>query len=246
MAGNFACIGLQLEDDHDLNRIVTTVAERATEVVPVAEGSYRGLSSDSGAEVWMQCGPDGDWTGLNPWFHAEATVTVRVEAIGRPEGFPPLERRVRAWILDESPDPGEGLYPFEFDAIDGARYDDWELPAVVRARLAAFALEVEVAHNEGAAPAEGGVRFAARSLIPTSLFEEAEGEQPRFASVQMSGVVERALMKANEFGGAYCWLALETYGATLDVVMDVDRFPAPPPVGSIVRGSFWLCGRLER
>jgi hypothetical protein len=243
MAGTFACIGLRFHDDDDLNRIVTTVADRGTEVVPVAEGSYRGLCSDSGAEVWMQCDSGGDWTGLNPWFHAEETVPVRVEDVRRPDGFPPLERRVRAWMLDQSTDSSEGLYPFEFDAIDGARYDAWQLPAAARARLAAFALEIEVA--DGGAASVGGVRLAPQSLIPASLFDEQEGTQPRLAYVRMSGIVQRAAVKANEFGGPYHWLAVETYGATLDIVVDIDRFSAPPPAGSIVHGSFWLCGRLE-
>jgi hypothetical protein len=52
-------------------------------------------------------------------------------------------------------------------------------------------------------------------------------------------------MRTNELTGcSFCWALVKTLGGTVDVVVDPALLEATPRVGSIVKGVFWLSGRL--
>lgn len=247
MSGNFESVGLRFDSEEDLDNVIRSMREAHTDRFDVPAGFYLRWRCSSGAELWLQCDTRGEWSGLNPWFGAGSTTRVRVTAVRCPDGFPPLERRVEAWMLEQGSDPGEqGLYPFEFDAVDGARYDTLRLPIEARVRLAAFPSDVECFTDEMSflESQPGTLKLSAESLIPSGLFAGEERER-RFAQAEISGVVRHSAMKANDLGGRYCWAAVSTYGMTLDVVLNGDEFPSPLPPGAVLRGTFWLSGRLE-
>lgn len=252
MPTNLESIGLPRATEGSLDQLLQTLSLQRMLHAKVPGGHYHQWQCSSGAQLWLQTDQAGEFETLNPCFLATNPCKVSLVGSRLPKGFPTLERRLHLWMLDSdgvpSKDPSHpGLYPFEVDAVDGLAYDGVRLPAVASAHLAAFPLsDVEYFASEADMPIEEDIpRTAIESLIPSSLFGLAQGEESRMAHVLMSGRVRQSAEKWNDIGGKYYWMLLQTYGAVLDVVMGPADVPCLPAPGSVIRGTFWMSGRLS-
>lgn len=144
-----------------------------------------------------------------------------------------------------------GDYPFVFEMPDYACHAPLALPRRGELALTAFAHELQCWPDQAAYAAgqgEGPV-FAVQSFIPSGLFsaggeDSEEQEAPRALAI-FSGTVLQTCPLQNGLGGAgFVWALVQTLGGTVDVVLDPQLLPPDLAVGSIVRGNFWLSGRL--
>ncbi len=186
---------------------------------------------------------------MNPHFFGESRVRVQLAArIVRPEGTH-LDGAFHAWADPQGDDPDSVSYPFVFDAPDFQCYSALSLPAILEARIAAFAHELVVfrSEEEYMASQTGETKFAVQSFIPSGLFRpDGESIDPPEANAMFTGRILEAEMRTNELmNKPFQWMLVETLGGVFDVVADPEFIEVEPAPGRILMGSFWLSGRLR-
>lgn len=245
MANHYASIGFRIETPADFGGLVEQLAADA-EPIEVRNGRYLRWSSPSGAEIWIQVNGSNGIIGAAPHFTGEAEL--RAELTGRVTRLDDteLDGAFRV-IVDPSDEPPiGGAYPLVFDSPDFFCHESLSLPATLSVQVAAFAHEITVydtvAAYEAAHPGPG--KFASRSFVPSGTFEPGGAPiEPPLAQAIMTGHVRRSGRRANEHSGLpFHWAEVESYSAVFDVVIDPE-LAAVPPVGGVVRGTFWLSGR---
>jgi hypothetical protein len=247
MPSHLSSIGLPVNDQADFVALAERIGPLATPI-EVVHGTYWRWSSECGAEMWLQTDTNNELIGMTPFFAGRSQVRVRLTArVARPDDTP-LEGAFHGWAAPDDPHADSGAYPFVFDALDYARYTHVALPKTVTAQIAAFAHEVSVhptlnAYNESQT---GELKFASQSFIPSGLFSSGgESTDPPGSLAIFTGHVVATEIKTNSLTGAhYYWSLVNTLGGSFDVVIDPELADAPPVVGGVISGSFWLCGRL--
>jgi hypothetical protein len=248
MPSHLSTIGFPVETAEDFARLAEQISGAATEV-QVKAGRYLRWAGSAGEELWLQLSPRRELIGMNPHFSGASRVQVGiVERVARANDTK-LDGALRAWASPRDDSPADGDYPFVFDVPDIAACADLEIPGIAEAQIAAFAHEVssfpsEEAYN--ASQGSDGIRFADRSFIPSGLFSpDGTKDGPPAAEAIFTGHVLQAEARTNAVSNQKFWWALiDTLGGTYDVVIDPALLDAPPTVGGILTGAFWLSGRL--
>ena len=116
------------------------------------------------------------------------------------------------------------------------------------AQISAFAEEITIYESPEAflASQTGEHKLASQSFIPLGLFPGTEqGAESADARALFAGHVLKAEERVNDLSGeTFVWALVETLGGTYDVVVASSMMEELPVEGSVVRGSFWLSGRL--
>jgi hypothetical protein len=245
----FSAIGFTVSSGEDLAALASHVAERA-DTVDAGPGQYLRWSSASGEQLWLQMRRNGDPMGMNPHFEGRSSIRVGLEARVTRTGHSPLDGSFLAWANPPGEAASGGEYPFVFDCPDAATHEALALPVVIEAQVAAFAQQLTVHPSEaayGAAQAEQGLAFGARSFIPSGLISPSgEPVVPPEAHALIAGVVIEAAERRNAITGRpFWWALLDTVGGTFDVVIDPDLLDGPIASGQVLAGWFWLSGRLR-
>lgn len=246
MSSHLSSIGFSVNDQADLSALVGRIGPLATSI-EADHGVYWRWSSECGAEMWLQTNNDDELVGMTPFFAGGGRIRVRLTArVARPDDTP-LEGAFHGWADPDEGDMDSGAYPFVFDAIDSDRYASVALPQIVDVQIAAFAHEISVhssleAYNESQT---GEPKFASRSFIPSGLFKpDGESAGPPTSTAIFTGHVVATEVKKNSLSGEpYYWALVDTLGGSFDVVIDPELCEAPPVIGGVLSGSFWLCGR---
>ncbi|MCA9656873.1 MAG: hypothetical protein KC486_00880 [Myxococcales bacterium] len=254
MASHFSSIGLVIDSVDEM----LAVAERAAgeaEVLEVEGGRYLVWSSGEGPELWLQLDDEDNLIGMAPHYAGRNRWRVAlVDEVERNDQTV-LDGSFYAWNCPEGDDPEEGLYPFVFDCPDRSVFGEIDVPLFASVQLAAFAHGIELwddvdAYDEATSD-EGDPerpRLASMSFIPAGLIR-SEGEEdpsPPEAFAVISGVVRASKEVSNPLSGKpFQWAEIETYGGTLDVVIDRELLGerAVEP-GNVIVGTFWLSGQI--
>ncbi|MDA1185051.1 MAG: hypothetical protein O2930_10465 [Acidobacteria bacterium] len=249
MPSQFSTLGFQVTSGEDLAELASSVADRAT-TIQARDGQYLRWAPPSGEELWLQVKSNGDAMGLNPHFTGKSSVRTAVEARITRETHTPLDGTFLAWANPPEGALTGGDYPFAFDCPDADTFGRLSLPAVVDVQIAAFAQNVTVFQTEAlfaASQAAEGMEFEPRSFIPSGLISP-EGHPvnpPEPHALFVGGVLEAEERRNTATGVAFWWALVETVGGTFDVVIDPALLTAPPQVGNVLSGWFWLSGRLR-
>jgi hypothetical protein len=246
MASHLSSIGMPVASQDEIVELVERI-ESLGEDVRVEAGHYRRCASRCGAELWLQYDEEGRLRGLTPWFagpgRTRARLTARLE-----DPDHPLDGAFHGWANPPADGTESGSFPFVFDAPDFACRRDLALPALVDARVAAFAHEVACHNSEAAylAARQNDPPLATRVFIPAGLFQPADEAARPEAIALLSGIVRETAERTNDWTGArYRWALVESYDSCFDVVIDPALLGEAPAVGGVVSSSFWLCGRVE-
>jgi hypothetical protein len=248
MPNHFSTIGVDLQSQEDLFALAKAVAGDCVRL-DVPGGYYLCWTSECGAELWLQVDEANRLVGMNPHFTGESRVRVGLTArIRRPDGTP-LDGAFHAWADPRRDDPEVGSYPFVFDAPDFQCFSELPLPAILEARIAAFAHELAVfrSDEEYMDSLTGELKFVVQSFIPSGLFTPGgERIEPPEAHAMFTGRILEAEMRTNELTNKpFQWVFVETYCGVMDVVADPEFIEVEPSPGGILMGSFWLSGRLR-
>lgn len=247
MPSHLSTIGFDVATEEDFLAVAEQVSKDAQEIVIKGRGSYLRWTGSNGEELWLQLDAERQLIGLNPHFSGSSKMRVGVVACLQRQQDTPLDGALRAWASPANEASTDGEYPFVFDLPDAARYSDIILPAIAEAQIAAFAHEVNFFESEDAYYAwqsNDGPRFASQSFIPSGVFETDEEVLPSSEAVFTGNILESAARTNSLSGTAFYWALVDTFGGQYDVVIDRHLLPAPPAVGGILSGSFWLSGRL--
>ncbi len=243
--------------------LLEQVQPKAVEV-PASNGSYFCFSDPSGAQLWMQVNAERELIGMNPHFDGPSRRLVRLTRKVERDSSP-LDGGFYGWANptrptpqpSETPDedaPAEGDYPFAFDVPDFRVLGPMRFPHEIEVQLVAFASDDFAVFDDEdvfADSQEGEVKFASQSFIPTGLFtNNEEGEHDSSLPPQpfglFAGVIAQCEKRQNGLTGEkFWWIAVDTLGGPVDVVVDADAvLNTTPRVGGVVSGSFFLSGRV--
>ena len=260
---NFSNIGFAVQNEQEFEALMERAVNAGT---PVAAGDshYILYSDQSGAELWLQFDPNGQFLGVNPHYKGESRRKVRLlHSVDRPES--PLDGAFYAEALEQPPkeDDSENgkssaeetneadlsmIYPFVFDVPNQKALEPAEFPKVATIQLTAFARDFQAFDSEEAyyAGRNSEIAFAPEAFIPSGLFSpDGKEVDPPQAYGIFTGVIKDARMRTNRMDGApYFWMLVNSLGGQVDVVADARLFKTPPLIGGIVQGQFWLSGRL--
>lgn len=247
MASHFSSLGMPIETEEDLQKLLNRMAKDAR-VIDVEAGRYLCWTSDSGAETWVQLTHANEFVGFNPHYAGKGRMPVRVQqAVDRPESTA-LDGAYYAWANPQGGQSENGDYPFVFDVPDFQVEPLEALPWIGEAQLAAFSEQLKVFRDEEAfvASQTEEPRFASRCFIPTGLLKSEEDSSPPQAFALINGRIREAARLRNELtGGEFVWLLVDTLGGSIDVVADFELLPGGVPrPGEVVSGTFWMSGRV--
>jgi hypothetical protein len=259
MSSHLSSIGFPVASHEELVALARRITDDAVRV-STPRGDYVRYRGEGGEELWLQLDHDGDLVGLTPHFAGKSRVRVALTDRLSRRSDSALDGAFHGWADPATDDPRSGCYPFVFDCPDAASRPALALPALVDVQLVAFAHEIEVFDSVEEYDArqdveteedEQPVSFASQSFVPASLFGDEERpadtpqDEPPPAYAFFSGhVIEARRVKNALTGGEYHWILVETYGATIDVVVDRSLLETEPRPGGVVSGSFWLSGRI--
>jgi hypothetical protein len=247
MASHMSTIGFQVSNEFDFGKLVNHALLNGTEIES-ANGMYIWWVAGRGVELWVQIDRDKSVVGVNPHFSHSGRMWVGLtQRLRRPDESS-LEGAFHGWAAPQGDDPESGAYPFIFDAPDFDLHEELQLPSLRQVQVAAFAHELEAFVDEDsyyASQAEG-VRFAAESFIPAGLFSLGHnGGGPPAAQAVLAGTVLAWENITNPFSGRpFHWARVRTLGGEIDIVTDPSILIGELVEGGIVRGSFWLSGRI--
>ncbi len=202
----------------------------------------------SGSRVTLTL-EQGSITCLTPAFRPGQRLRVLVHR------FQPNECRYeRPLMVDLLDADREQLYPLAVQIEDLAVSEDrFRGGDIVDIEIAALAEEIEVFPNEEAFRSTGSP-MATQSVIPSGLFSLGTDSDDTSFEVSprmlMTGeVVSAEFRRHSLFGGQFVRLTVASYGGSFEVLADAsdlltDAGPVLPPLGAVVRGQFWLSGRL--
>ena len=247
---NLSDIGFPVQSEHDVNEILMRVLGKAKEI-RCPQGFYLKFSDISGAEIYLQGNFEGDLIGFNPHFAGKSKRLVGLtKAIERDSSE--LDGGFHAWAAPSGEDVEiSGEYPFVFDVPDFRTNKINGFPKIREIQLTAFASnDFEIFESEAQFydSQDSEPKFSSNFFIPSGLFLPDENtapiEPPRPIGI-FAGEIKEFELKINGLTNEKFYRFLvETLGGEIDVVADPKLVFAEPQIGGIVRGQFWLSGRL--
>jgi hypothetical protein len=247
MASHMSSIGFAVQSERHFGDLVNH-AIRHGAMFESANGAYIWWVAGRGVELWIQIDAGQNVVGLNPHFRRTSRMAMALTArVARPEESP-LEGAFHAWANPAAGDPESGDYPLVFDAPDFDLYRQLPLPHFTHVQLAAFAHELSAFPDEAAyyAAQTDEPKWAAAAFVPTGLFHPADGNgsTPPAHALLAGRVVQHEPIRNPYSGQRFQWARVYTLGGEIDVVADPAIVAGDITTGGVIRGSFWLSGRL--
>ena len=245
---NLSDIGFSVQSQDEL-WVLMEQAYQAGHKIPACEefeGFYVRFADLSGAELWLQLDGEEEWIGMNPHFRGKSRVPVFLQQRVLREQSD-LDGAYIAWANPLDPDdPQSGDFPLVFDVPDFlVNHSDRNPNASVQ--LTAFSQEARLFEDPEAfqlAQEAEEIPFAAQSFIPVGLVGNNEDDSPD-AIALITGLVRDAEERKYQFSGQWFhWILLETFGMTLDVVVDHRALDSVPQPGNVLQVQAWLSGQV--
>ncbi|MCO6510223.1 MAG: hypothetical protein J5I65_05460 [Aridibacter famidurans] len=235
---NLSDIGFPVNDDEDVNQMLMDVLAGIQQVSCPPFGYYYRFEDESGAQVFLQANPVQELMGFNPGFRGLATTALEL---------------IRSVERDTSELDGayvarglEGGPVFVFDLPDFRRLKPVSLPVEAEIELTAFATnDLEILEPGGDAPAEPSIsplRDSERTLLAGD-----PAAPPPQAHVKVEAVIATAEKRSNTKTNAEFWaISAATPAGKISIVADPGLLVRDPSAGDVVRGSFWLSGKIVK
>jgi hypothetical protein len=205
-------------------------------------GAYTQWVIGNGIELWVQTNLHRRIIGMNPHFNGKTRMRATLaERIPRyPHSI--LDGAFSAWANPIVNTAESSRYPFVFDLPDYDLYEELCLPTTIYVQLTAFAYELRGFETEMAykISQRGG-----RKGIVESFLSSGRAKNPAQAEAMFSGRVLDVRMITNPVTEERFYCAqVSVLGSELDVVADPQVVQGKVVKGGVIRGAFWLSGRL--
>jgi hypothetical protein len=247
MPSHMTALGFPITTEQDFRHYVYQATEFGQKI-ETRNGSYTLWEVGEGIELWVQTNLHRRLIGMNPHFSGSARMRAGLTSrIPRYE-HSILDGAFHAWAEPSEDDPEHGVYPFVFDVPDYDTYDWLSLPTIAVVQIAAFAHELQCFENEDEYMAAQGatLKFAEESFVPSGLFHVRAGTRE---TAQAQAVISGHVLAATEMTNPvtcqrFYWVKVRTLGGEVDVVADPQVVRGKELCGGVVRGAFWLSGRV--
>jgi len=231
---NLSDIGFPVASDEEVNQVLMDVLPHLVQHSCPPHGFYYQFSDGSGAELYLQANPAQDLVGFNPAFAAEEPVNLTIHR--------KIERdtsELDGGFVAE----GAGGTVFVFDSPDFRLRADQAVENTTAAVLTAFA-------SNDLATAPAGTQIQAGSLRPLrdtreTLFAESGDGVPPQAHVFIEAPVISAELRTNGLTGeTFYAMKARTNIGDVSIVADPALLVKTPEPGTVIKGSFWLSGKV--
>lgn len=250
MTSHMTALGFPVSTERDF-RHYTYQASEFGRTIEAFSGSYTLWAPGHGIELWVQKNLHKRIIGMNPHFSSRARMrTLLARRIMRRD-HSILDGTFYGWINPSQDQPLSRAYPFVFDAPDYDLYNELELPLVTTVQLAAFAHELQSYENEEAFNLAQGedARYAPETFIPSGLLSAGPQKSSKVShqpQAMISGHVLATKKITNPMTDQqFYWALVHVPGGEIDVVADPQVVQGRIGVNSLVKGTFWLSGRLH-
>lgn len=250
MASHMTALGFPVSTERDF-RHYTYQASEFGRTIEAFSGSYTLWAPSHGIELWVQTNLHKRIIGMNPHFSGPARMrTLLARRIMRRD-HSILDGTFYGWINPSHDIPLSRAYPFVFDAPDYDLYNELELPQVTIVQLAAFAHVLQSYDNEEAfnQAQEEDAGYAPESFIPSGLFSSGPQRGSKVSNQPLAVISGRVLDSKKIINPVtdqqFYWAHVHIPGGEVDVVADPQVVQGRIGVNSIVKGTFWLSGRLH-
>ncbi|HEU0013325.1 MAG TPA: hypothetical protein VFQ45_06550 [Longimicrobium sp.] len=249
MPNVYSALGFRIDGEQAFGMYAMMAAVQG-QAVPAPGGRYGRLAAGAGAELWVQVDERGAISGLQPHLAGESRFVLRLDTRVPSTEESPLDGAFQAWAGEAEGNDASG-FPLVFHAPDFRTLDGLSLPARLPVQLAAIAYGLTAFPDEEAyyAAQETEPKFAAESFIPSGMFNFADDAgtlatpEPR---ALFSGTVLDTEWRTNPLTGLpFCRMRVRTLGGEVDVAADPETVDGEIVVGGIVRGEFWMTGRIN-
>ena len=248
---NLSDIGFPTPDEQAVNEMIMHVLEH-TKPLQNSRGIYLIYSDESGAEIYLQGDFNQELIGFNPHFAGKSRRKVALTQVIERDSSE-LDGGFHGWANPLEGAKESGDYSFVFDVPDFRNVEVSAFPRSVEIQLTAFAsndFEIFAGEEDYQTAQESELKHASKMFIPSGLFALDEGG----GSVDLNtvrpigifaGEIKEFELKTNSLSGEkfYAFL-VETLGGETDVVADPKYVPCEPKIGGIVKGQFWLSGKI--
>lgn len=246
---NLSDIGFPVSGEDDVNNVIQSVAKYVMEI-PCLNGFYYKFTDESGAEIYLQTNQGQELIGFNPHYAGKSKRKVSLTKSLERESSE-LDGGFHAWANPlEEDNPESGEYPFVFDVPDFRTIGRIKFPQEFKVQLTAFASnDLKVYENEESFHQlqEDELQISARAFIPSGLFPPDANTlvfEPRPFGL-FAGEIKEYELKTNSLSKEkFYWFLVETLGGEVDVVADPKLIENEPQIGGILRGQFWLSGKI--
>ena len=249
MLNHMTSLGFPVTTEKDFRHYVFTASEFGQKIES-PNGSYTLWEPGNGIELWVQTNLHKRIIGMNLHFSGHSRMKVGLTRRILKIGQSILDGAFYAWAAPQRNEPESGYYPFVFDVPDYDLHNDVRVPSLATVQLTAFAHELEGFENTAAymAAQESGLSRAEESFIPSGLFTSGHRggvREPPVAEAIFSGHVLVTQILINPVTDQrFYWARVRTLGGEVDVVADPQVVRGKVIRNGIIKGSFWLSGRL--
>jgi hypothetical protein len=236
---NLSDVGFPVKSNEDVNGLVELWAKDVKEF-PCEKGSYLVFYDASGVEIYLQMDLRGELLGFNPFFAGKTKHEISISQLIERDTSEMDGGYVASFVDDET------LFVFDSPNIFANRF---EYPKRCEIQLNAFASNDLLAfesEEEFYASQLTDTKIASKSFFPSGLHREGEDIPPQPHAI-FAGEIKNFELKTNVTTGFnFYWLLVETLIGEIDVLADENLFKSEPKLGGIIRGSFWLTGKITR
>lgn len=246
MPSHMTALGFPVVTEQDFRHYVYQASEFGQKI-EASCGSYTIWMPGNGIELWVQTNLHKRIIGMNPHFRGGASMHVhlvkRIIMKRRPNI---LDGSFLGWTRNDSAhDDG---YPLVFDLPDYDLYNELTLPCTREVQIAAFAYALQGYESEDTCKAinAGEQHSDPEAFFPSGLFTAHQRVQdPPRAEASFSGRVLATRMYTNPVTGQkFYWVLVRARGGRFDIVADPQVVQGKIVHGGIVKGTFWLSGRI--
>jgi len=212
---------------------------------------YYCLDAGGGAELWLAIGAGMVFEGMTPAYRGESRIPVHITAY-LPEEEYFGEGKLHCWV-NPSDDAATGEYPMLCDVVEYAGIRArLHVPARATLQLSAFAHSVRCYPDDAQyyqfQEDNDGAPLAVETFMPIGLFlktdEDGTVQKPRPMAIITGHVLSASRVINTITQQPFYALTVQTAGAVIDVVGDLEHFPIAPEPGWVVQGEYWLSGRI--
>lgn len=249
MSNHFTAVGFAADHDTDIPTLVTRAAREGRNF-PAGQRYYRVWTPGEGVGLWVGVDTNHEILGCDPSFSGHGRMRLGVESLmTAPPTYAPLEGGLYGWADPPEGDPASGLYPVIVDIPGFELFRPSVVPPrIVTLQVSCFAHSLDCfrTDEEFLASQEGtssrGTKFSPEFFIPSGLFGS---EGPGQAYATFAGHVQGYALRTNPVSRRRFHHVLARNAAGLfDIVADPALVRQEPVIGGVVRGEFWLSGRV--
>jgi hypothetical protein len=238
---HMATLGFPVTTAQDFRHYVYQASEFGQKI-EATHGSYTLWEVGNGIELWVQTNLHRRIIGMNPHFSGTTRMRITLtERIPR-TAHSILDGAFSGWTNPKTDGSPASQYPLVFDLPDYDLYDELYFPATIYAQLTAFAYELKGFETEDLyrMSQKESKKYAVESFLLSGRVKT-----PVQAEAVFSGRVLDTRMIVNPVTGQrFYWARVSVLGSEMDVVADPQVVQGKVVKSGIVRGTFWLSGRL--